>query len=148
MELPQMRPVVVDEELAQSVLASSDEGGRVVVLIAQERYSDAAEAVTEARLLAPGDLRLRILDTDVIRWNGDTDRAVRRLRRILEEVTGPEDEARVLHQLGACFYSLGDVHAAVTRFRRAWEGLESVGADPLRVECSKLCYELARADLA
>jgi lipopolysaccharide biosynthesis regulator YciM len=148
MELPQMRPVVVDEALATTVLNSSDEGDRVVVLIAQGRFSEAAEAVTEARLLEPGNLRLRLLDADVIRWNGDTDRAVRRLRWILEEVTGTADEAAVLHQLGACFYSRGDVHAAATRFRSAWEGLAAADADPVRVECSKLCYELARADLA
>ncbi|MGO3153546.1 MAG: tetratricopeptide repeat protein [Galactobacter sp.] len=148
MELPRMRPVVVDENAAMETLRSGEYGDRVVVLIALQRYADAAEAITEARLLDPGNTRLRLLDTEVVRWTGDTDRAVRRLRRILEETAGSADEPEVLHQLGACFYSLGDVRAAVTRFREAWQGREQWHAAEVRQECSRRCYELASASLS
>lgn len=142
LRIPEMRPVVVDEALAEQTLHGEDMGDRVVVLIALGRFADAAEAVTEARLLDPGNLRLRLLDTEVIRWNGDADRAVRRLRRILDETAGTPGEADVLQQLGADFYSMGDRHAAATRFRDAWRGRVSAGADPAKVECSRLCHEL------
>ncbi|MGO1320050.1 MAG: tetratricopeptide repeat protein [Galactobacter sp.] len=148
MQLPQMRPVVVDHDAAMDTLRNGEHGDRVVVLIALERYADAAEAITEARLLDPSNIRLRLLDTEVVRWTGDPDRAVRRLRRILDEIAETADEPEVLHQLGACYYSIGDVHAAVTRFREAWRGREERSAPQIRRECSRRCYELASASLA
>jgi len=146
--LPELRPVVVDEDLALSVLGAQDAADRIVVLIAFGRYADAAEVVAEARLMDPANPRLRLLDTEVTRWNGDTERAINRLRRLLEEFAGTEVEADVLQQLGADFYTAGDVQAAATRFRAAWEGREAAEQDPRLVECSRRSYELARAEIS
>lgn len=146
-ELPTLRPVVVDDDRAGQVLEEQDAGDRVVTLIALGRYADAAEVVAEARLMDPADARLRLLDTEVTRWNGDTERAINRLRRLLEEFTGTAREADVLQQLAADFYTQGDVKAAASRFRKAWEGREAAGADPRLVEASRLAYTLVADEL-
>ncbi len=143
--LPELRPIVVDEPLAAATLEAQDAGDRVVVLIALGRFADAAEVVAEARLMDPANARLRLLDTEVTRWNGDTERAINRLRRLLEEFAGTDSEADVLQQLGADFYTSGDVKAAATRFKAAWEGRRAAGHDPRLVECSRLAFELAAA---
>lgn len=145
--LPELFPVVVVEELATATLAAQDAGDRVVVLIALSRFADAAEVVAEARLMDPSNLRLRILDTEVSRWNGDTERAINRLRRLQEEFAGTDAEADVLQQLGADFYSTGDIKAAATRFKAAWLGREAAGADPRLIECSRRSFELAQLEL-
>jgi len=146
-ELPTLRPIVVDEEGAARTLSEQDPGNRVVALIALGRYADAAEVVAEARLMNPSDARLRLLDTEVTRWNGDTERAINRLRRLLEEFSGTGAEADVLQQLAADFYTQGDVKAAASRFRKAWEGREANGADERLVEASRLAYELVSSEL-
>lgn len=146
--LPELRPVVVDDAAAQATLAAQDAGDRVVVLIALGRFADAAEVVAESRLMDPANPRLRLLDTEVTRWNGDTERAINRLRRLLEEFSGTDAEADVLQQLGADFYTSGDVKAAATRFKAAWEGREAAGHDVRLVECSRRAYELTVAQLA
>lgn len=146
-QLPSLRPVIVDQELADRVLADQDAGHRVVVLIALGRFADAAEVVAESRLMDPSNPRLRLLDTEVTRWNGDTERAINRLRRLQEEFSGTTTEADVLQQLGADFYTQGDVKAAATRFRGAWEGREAAGADPRLIECARRSYELVQLEL-
>lgn len=146
--LPSLRPVVVDEDGARLALGEPDAGNRVVALIAFGRFADAAEVVAEARLLDPSNPRLRLLDTEVTRWNGDTERAINRLRRLLEEFQGTPTEADVLQQLGADFYTKGDVKAAATRFRGAFEGRREAGADPRLVECSRLSLELVLDELS
>ena len=146
-QLPSLRPIIVDQAEADRALAEQDAGHRVVVLIALGRFADAAEVVAESRLMDPSNPRLRLLDTEVTRWNGDTERAINRLRRLLEEFGGTAVEADVLQQLGADFYTQGDVKAASKRFRGAWEGREAAGADPRLIECARRSYELVQLEL-
>lgn len=147
-ELPLLRPVIVDDALADEALRREDHpGDAVLLLIAQQRFGDAAERVAEARLLDPSNVRLRLLDTEITRWMGDRDRAISRLRRLQDEFAGTAAEAEVLQQLGADFYARGDLKAAATRFHAAWRGRISADADARLIECSRLCHELVTAQL-
>jgi tetratricopeptide (TPR) repeat protein len=112
-------PRVVDEEVAEQVLAGDDPCDRVVVLLARGDYLAAGEVVAETRLNDPRNFRMRVLDADVFRASGDPQRAIERLRSLLSEFAGTEHEAVLQQHLGVLYFTTGDYRAAVTRFRTA-----------------------------
>jgi Flp pilus assembly protein TadD len=129
-------PVVADEALA-SAAAAGDAGDRVVVLLARGDYVAAGELVAEARLADPQDLRLRMLDADVVRASGDPHRAITRLRGLLEEFAGTDREADLHELLGVLHHTTHDHLAAAHRFRRAVDLRIAHGEGPEAVEATR-----------
>jgi Flp pilus assembly protein TadD len=136
-------PVVVDEQLADGLLAADDACDKVVVLIARGEHHAAAELVTETRLTDPQNMRMRMLDADVIRASGDTERAIRRLRNLLEEFEGSGHEAMLNQYLGILQYNAGDPRAAAQRFRSALALHTEAGALPRRIELARRSLQAA-----
>ena len=141
-------PRVVDEELADGLLAGDDPCDKVVVLIARGDHHAAAEVVAETRLADPSNIRMRMLDADVIRASGDTDRAIRRLRKLLEEFGGTGHEAMLHQYLGILQYTAGDPRTAIQRFRTALALHTEAGALPRRIELARRSLEAAESRAA
>ena len=139
--LPDLRPIVVDEQLAQETAQNGEAGDRVVALIAQGRLAAASELVADARLMDPRNIRLRLLDTEVTRWSGDPERAIYRLQQLRKEFDGTVDEVDIVQNLGACFYSIGDMLAATSRYKSALEGREQFNASEVLRNASRAAYE-------
>ncbi|MEE1621124.1 tetratricopeptide repeat protein [Zafaria sp. J156] len=141
-------PVIVDEELADGLLAGDDPCDAVVVLIVRGEHHAAAELVAETRLKEPQNIRMRMLDADLVRATGHHERSIRRLRSLLEEFAGTSHEAMLNQYLGILYYTTGDFKAAVARFRAALELHTAAGALPRRVELACRSLEAAEGRLA
>ena len=139
--LPDLRPIVVNDELANQTAQAGEAGDRVVALIAQGRLAAASELVADARLMDPSNIRLRLLDTEVSRWSGDHERAIYRLQQLRKEFEGTADEVDSVQNLGACFYSVGDTLAAASRYKSALEGREQFKCAGVLLNASRAAYE-------
>lgn len=130
-------PVIVDEALAREAFATGNPVEKVMVLVARGEVAEAGELVTETRLKDPQNFPMRVVDADVVRASGDPERAIKRLRSLIDEFKDTEHEHVLQQQLGVLYYTIGDYHAAVTRFRKALELRVAAGELEHRVEASR-----------
>lgn len=135
---------ITDPGAADSAFASANPVEQVMILVARGDVADAAELVTETRLLDPQNFPLRVVDADVVRASGDPERAIKRLRNLIDEFRDTPHESILQQQLGVLYYSTGDYHAAATRFRTALELRTQAADEPFRIEISRRSLEAAR----
>lgn len=136
---------VVDDDAAREAFASANPVEQVMIQVARGDVAAAAELVTETRLVDPQNFPLRVVDADVVRASGDPERAIKRLRNLLEEFKDTAHEAVLQQQLGVLYFAVGDYHAAATRFRRALELRTDAGDEPFRIEISSRSLAVAQA---
>ncbi|MDR4532741.1 tetratricopeptide repeat protein [Glutamicibacter sp. PS] len=143
-----MRPFVSDEKAAEHSMLFGSPTDQVVIHLARGELSKAGELIAESRLTDPTNAHLRVLDTELTRARGDFDRAINRLRALLEEFAGTEYESLMQHHLGMSYYERGDYHAAATRFRTALQMREESGGRPHLIDASRICLQMAEEKLA
>ncbi|MDN5754615.1 MAG: DUF6584 family protein [Arthrobacter sp.] len=136
---------VVDEEAARQAYATANPVEKVMILVARGDVADAAELVTETRLVEPQNFPMRVVDADVVRANGDPQRAINRLRNLIEEYKDLPHESVLQQQLGVLYYTVGDFHAAVTRFKLALDLRVEAGDEEFRIEISRRSLAAAQA---
>ncbi|WP_417235092.1 tetratricopeptide repeat protein [Arthrobacter sp.] len=139
---------VVDEAAASGAFDTANPVEQVMIEVARGNVSAAAELVTETRLLDPQNFPMRVVDADVVRASGDPERAIKRLRNLIEEYKDSAHEAVLQQQLGVLYYTVGDYHAAVTRFRTALELRIEAGDEQFRIEISRRSLAAAQAKSA
>ncbi|MCO1339572.1 hypothetical protein BJH93_11815 [Kocuria polaris] len=137
-------PVIVDDEQADALVEGDDPCNAVVVLIARGEYRKAAELVADTRLSDPQNIRMRMLDTDVLRAMGRTEVAIKCLRGLLDEFKGTSHEAMMHQYLGILYYTEGELTAAEHRFQRAKELHTESGAPERRIELARRSLEAVK----
>ncbi|WP_372699191.1 tetratricopeptide repeat protein [Arthrobacter sp. JSM 101049] len=136
---------VVDDDAAHAALAGANPVEQVMIHVARGDVATAAELVTETRLLDPQNFPMRVVDADVVRASGDPERAIKRLRSLIDEFKDTEHEAVLQQQLGVLYFTVGDYHAAVTRFRTALELRTAAADEAFRIEISRRSLAAAQA---
>lgn len=139
---------VVDEDAARGAFATANPVEQVMIEVARGDVGAAAELVTETRLADPQNFPMRVVDADVVRASGDPERAIKRLRSLIDEFKDTGHEAVLQQQLGVLYFTVGDYHAAVTRFRLALELRTAAEDEPFRIEISRRSLEAAQARAA
>lgn len=142
-----MRAYVADEAAAQRSMQVGSPTDQVVIHLARGELAQAGEMITEQRLLDPMNAHLRVLDTELTRMQGDTQRAINRLRKLAEEFADTEYEPLMQHHLGMAFYETRDYRAAVTRFTLALEQRQAINAPKHLVDASRICLQMAEQRL-
>lgn len=138
-----LRPYIADESAAEHSMEVGSPTDQVVIHMARGELSKAGELIAESRFTDPMNAHLRVLDTELTRLKGDFDRAINRLRKLLEEFAGTEYEPLMHHQLGMSYFEKGDYKAAMTRFRTALEQREQMGSASHLLNASSVCYQIA-----
>lgn len=136
---------VIDDQAAAQAYLTANPVERVMILVARGEVADAAELVTETRLVDPQNFAMRVVDADVVRANGDPQRAISRLRNLIEEYKDLPHASVLQQQLGVLYYTVGDFHAAVTRFRMALDARREAGDEEFRIEISRRSLAAAQA---
>ncbi|MDN5727839.1 MAG: tetratricopeptide repeat protein, partial [Propionibacteriales bacterium] len=136
---------VVDDAAAREAFATANPVEQVMIHVARGDVAAAAELVAETRLVDPRNFPMRVVDADVVRASGDPERAIKRLRSLIAEFKDSDHEAVLQQQLGVLYHTVGDHHAAVTRFRRALELRTAAGDEAFRIEISRRSLAVAQA---
>lgn len=136
---------VVDEDAAREAFATANPVEQVMIEVARGDVSAAAELVAATRLLDPQNFPLRVVDADVVRASGDPQRAIKRLRSLIDEFKDSPHEAVLQQQLGVLYFTVGDFHAAATRFRRALDLRTDAGDEAFRIEISRRSLQSAQS---
>ncbi|WP_427018027.1 tetratricopeptide repeat protein [Pseudarthrobacter sp. P1] len=138
-------PEVVEPEVCSEALErSTDPADEVFVLLAQGRVGEAAEAAAEARLKDPSSFSLQVLDADILRANGDTERALARLKVLRADVANTANESWVHQALGKVYFSAGNYAAAANSFALALDQRVAAGADAAAIYSSTVALRRAR----
>ena len=138
-----LRPFINDEQAADQSMASGTPTDQVVIHMARGELALAGNLIAESRFEDPTNAHLRVLDTELTRLQGDFDRAINRLRKLVDEFSGTYYEPLMQHHLGMSFFEKGDYKAAVTRFRTALEQRQQMGSSQHLLNASAACLRLA-----
>ncbi|MGO2053127.1 hypothetical protein CQ010_04510 [Arthrobacter sp. MYb211] len=138
-----LRPFITDEQAADRSMRSGTPTDQVVIHMARGELAQAGNLIAESRLSDPTNAHLRVLDTELTRLQGDFDRAINRLRKLVDEFSGTYYEPLMQHHLAMSFFEKGDYKAAATRFRAALEQRQQMGSAEHLVNASAACLALA-----
>ncbi|MGG5174283.1 tetratricopeptide repeat protein [Pseudarthrobacter sp. J1763] len=142
------RVEVVDEDMCDRALAASDRpADKVFVLMTRGKISEAAEILAEARFHEPESFDLLLLDAELLYVSGRFERSVERLKFLLAEYQGQEQEAYIRQHLGNTYFGLGDYARAVDCFEKALDLRVAVSADAALIYSSTIALHQARISL-
>ncbi|MDP5226053.1 MULTISPECIES: tetratricopeptide repeat protein [Arthrobacter] len=139
------RSEVVDEDAVDAALAQDPRPwAEVFVLMARGRSTEAAELLTEARMVDPESYELLLLDTEILFTRGRLEAAFERLRKLLTRYRGSSHEAEILQHLGNTYYGSGEFSRSIDAFRQALELRVAAHASPALIYSSTVALQQAR----
>jgi len=138
-------PHVVNEDALEAALAeSTDPADRIMALLLEGRFGDAAEELAEARCNDPESFKLRIYEAELHRATNRYDRAVQLFRQLLAEVHGTSREPLVHQFLGRAYFVAGNAAAAAESFSKALDLRVAQSADASLIYSSAVALQRAR----